>query len=233
MSLQPIWITEDAPPQAFPDVEFALEHPNGLLAVGGDLGPARLMCAYRRGVFPWFSRGQPILWWSPDPRAVLFPGDLHITRSLRKTLRQERYRITMNQAFERVIRHCAAPRTMQNDTWITNPMIDAYCRLHECGHAHSVEAWDADQLVGGLYGVSIGQVFFGESMFSRAPDSSKVALAHLCRVGYLLIDCQLPNDHLTRLGSVNLRRREFTALLDRWCDADDPSGVAEMVWTQR
>ena len=218
MSLQPIWITDDAPPGAFPDVEFALTQPNGLLAVGGDLGPERLMCAYRRGVFPWFSEGQPILWWAPDPRAVLFPDDMHIARSLRKTLRRRGYRVTMDRAFERVVRCCAAPRSMQNDTWITHAMIDAYCRIHELGHAHSVETWDREQLVGGLYGVSIGRVFFGESMFARATDSSKVALAHLCRAGYHLIDCQLPNDHLTRLGAVNLRRREFTALLDQWCE---------------
>ena len=217
MTLQPIWITEDAPPHAFPDVEHALAQPNGLLAVGGDLRPARLLQAYRRGVFPWFSEGQPILWWAPDPRAVLFPGSLRISRSLARTQRRGKFRVTVDLAFPQVIRACAAPRSRQNDTWITSQMIDAYCELHNLGRAHSVECWVDDLLAGGIYGVSIGKVFFGESMFTRAPDASKVALAALCRQDYELIDCQLPSDHLTRLGATQIPRRVFTRLLDRWC----------------
>lgn len=215
MTLQPIWITEDAPVHAFPDVDYAMIQPNGLLAVGGDLSPARLLHAYQRGIFPWFSEGQPILWWAPDPRAVLLPATLRISRSLRKTLRREKFRVTFDHAFAHVIQACAAPRAHQNDTWITNDMIDAYCELHRLGFAHSVESWENGQLAGGLYGVGIGKVFFGESMFSRSSDASKVALARLCESGYELIDCQLPSDHLKRLGAIDVPRRQFMALLRR------------------
>lgn len=216
MTLQPIWITEDAPVHAFPDVDYAMIQPNGLLAVGGDLSPARLLHAYQRGIFPWFSEGQPILWWAPDPRAVLLPSALRISRSLKKTLRREKFQVTFDRVFLPVIQACAAPRAHQNDTWITNDMVDAYCALHQRGFAHSVECWEDGELAGGLYGVAIGKIFFGESMFSRSSDASKVALARLCTSGYEVIDCQLPSDHLKRLGATDLPRREFMALLRRW-----------------
>ena len=219
MTLQPIWITDDAPVHAFPDVEYALSQPNGLLAVGGDLSPARLMHAYRRGIFPWFSDGQPILWWAPDPRAVLFPEDLKVSRSLRKTIRRQVFEVRFDTAFDEVIRCCAAPRARQNDTWITAHMIRAYRELHALCHAHSVECWQGGRLAGGLYGVSIGKVFFGESMFSRVSDASKVALHALCQQGYELIDCQLPSAHLARLGAASLPRAAFTRLLARCCEA--------------
>lgn len=216
MTLQPIWLTEDAPAHAFPDVDYAMIQPNGLLAVGGDLSPARLLHAYQRGIFPWFSEGQPILWWAPDPRAVLLPRELKISRSLRKTLRREVFEVSFDRAFAQVIEACAAPRGHQNDTWITAHMIAAYCALHARGFAHSVECWQNGELVGGLYGVAIGQVFFGESMFSRVSDASKVALTALCRSGYELIDCQLPSDHLKRMGAIDIPRRQFMRLLEHW-----------------
>ena len=219
MTLQPIWITEDAPLDAFPDVSFAMIQPNGLLAVGGDLRPDRLLHAYRRGIFPWFSDAQPILWWAPDPRAVLLPEAIKISRSLRKTLRREVFQVTFDRAFPRVIEACAAPRSRQNDTWITTPMVAAYCELHARGVAHSVECWQDGALAGGLYGVAIGKIFFGESMFSHVSDASKVALASLCRSGYELIDCQLPSEHLKRMGAIDIPRREFMDKLAHWRDA--------------
>ena len=221
MTLQPIWLTEDAPVHAFPDVDHAMIQPNGLLAVGGDLSPARLLHAYRRGIFPWFSDAQPILWWAPDPRAVLLPRAIRVSRSLRKTLRREVFQVSFDRAFPQVIRACAAPRGHQNDTWITGPMIDAYCTLHARGFAHSVECWQDGELAGGLYGVAIGKVFFGESMFSRVTDASKVALATLCGCGYELIDCQLPSDHLKRMGATEIPRREFMELLGYWREAPE------------
>ena len=216
MTLQPIWITDDAPVHAFPDVDFAMIQPNGLLAVGGDLSPARLLHAYQRGIFPWFSEAQPILWWAPDPRAVLLPEAIKISRSLKKTLRRGVFQVTFDQVFPRVIEACAAPRGHQNDTWITNHMVAAYCELHARGFAHSVECWQDGALVGGLYGVAIGKVFFGESMFSRVSDASKVALVTLCQSGYELIDCQLPSDHLKRMGATEIPRRDFMRLLLQW-----------------
>jgi leucyl/phenylalanyl-tRNA--protein transferase len=219
MTLQPIWITEDAPLHAFPDVDNAMIQPNGLLAVGGDLSPGRLLHAYQRGIFPWFSDAQPILWWAPDPRAVLLPEAIKISRSLRKTLRRDVFQVTFDRVFPRVIEACAAPRARQNDTWITHHMVAAYCELHARGFAHSVECWQDGTLVGGLYGVAIGRVFFGESMFSHVSDASKVALATLCRSGYELIDCQLPSDHIKRMGATDMPRRDFMDLLARWRDA--------------
>lgn len=216
MTLQPIWITDDAPAHAFPDVDNAMIQPNGLLAVGGDLSPARLLHAYQRGIFPWFSIGQPILWWAPDPRAVLFPRTMKISRSLKKTLRREVFEVSFDRVFPRVIQACAAPRGQQNDTWITGQMISAYCELHSRGFAHSVECWKDGELAGGLYGVAVGKVFFGESMFSHVSDASKVALAALCRSGYEVIDCQLPSDHLKRLGAIDLPRRQFMRVLEHW-----------------
>ena len=220
---RPSCLTDSAPVDAFPDVDAALRDPNGLLAIGGDLGPERLLYGYRRGIFPWYSDEQPILWWSPDPRAVLFPGDLKISRSLRRRLARDEYRVSVDAAFASVVRGCAAPRENQEGTWITDEMVEAYVRLHALGHAHSYECWRGDELVGGLYGVEIGRVFFGESMFSRVSDASKVALVELCRRDYALVDCQLPNQHLARLGAREISRREFVSMLDRWCGPDPAS----------
>lgn len=216
----PCWLS--AADQKFPDVNLALREPDGLLALGGDLHPGRLLAAYRQGIFPWYDEGQPILWWSPDPRAVLFPSRLKISRSLAKTLRQGRYRVTMDQDFRAVMAACAAPRKGAAGTWITPAMLEAYSELHTRGYAHSVEAWDNGRLAGGLYGVALGKVFFGESMFSRSADASKVALVHLARHleswGYALIDCQVYNDHLASLGAELIPRSEFISLLSRWID---------------
>jgi leucyl/phenylalanyl-tRNA--protein transferase len=197
----------------FPPVERALEEPNGLLAIGGCLDPDWLLEAYRRGIFPWFSPGQPIMWWSPDPRMVLFPERLQVARSLHKVLRQGVYTVTLDRAFGAVIRACAEPRDADGGTWITADMIAAYTRLHELGHAHSVEAWCGDELAGGLYGVALGRVFFGESMFFRRTNASKVAFVRLVRQlqqwGFTLIDCQMSTGHLKRFGAVEIARVEF------------------------
>jgi leucyl/phenylalanyl-tRNA--protein transferase len=209
----------------FPPVDQALSDPNGLLAVGGRLTPRCLLRAYRGGIFPWYSEGQPLLWWSPDPRMVLYPEELRITRSLRKTLGHNSFLITFDQAFDRVITACASQRRDDDGTWITADMIAAYCRLHEMGYAHSVEAWCGEELVGGLYGIAIGQVFFGESMFHRFRDASKVALVHLVRrliaAGFRLIDCQVASAHLVSLGATEISRQRFIRELDRWC-GDQP-----------
>ena len=227
IALRPYLLAPHAPPDAFPDPALALDVPNGLLAAGGDLGPERLLCAYRRGIFPWFSEGQPILWWSPDPRAVLWPEALHVSRTLRRTQRRATFTISTDTAFDRVVRECAAPREGREDTWITRDMAAAYGRLHRAGHAHSIECWRGAKLAGGLYGVALGRVFFGESMFSRAPDASKIALAHLCTLGFGLIDCQIPNAHLARLGAVEMSRRRFLTLLDELCDAPGPCAFGD------
>jgi leucyl/phenylalanyl-tRNA--protein transferase len=212
------WLPRGRADIAFPPVETALHEPNGLLAAGGDLSPERLLSAYRQGIFPWYSEGQPILWWSPDPRAVLFPERLHISRSLRKALRRSPYAITVDQDFAAVIQGCReVPRKQGPGTWIVSEMLQAYCRLHDRGHAHSIECWQGGRLVGGLYGVALGQVFFGESMFSLAPDASKIAFVHLARSGkYRLIDCQQPSEHLSRLGAECIPRREFTRLVSTY-----------------
>lgn len=208
-------------PRAFPDVHRALRHPNGLLAAGGDLSPQRLTSAYRRGIFPWYSPGDPILWWSPDPRTVLDPDRIHISRSLRKRLRQRALGVTLDRDFSRVIQGCAAPRHAEGGTWIVPEMIAAYETLHRLGFAHSVEVWEGDALVGGLYGVAIGRVFYGESMFSLVSDASKVALVQLCqtlaRWGFGLIDCQMRTEHLLSLGAEEVSRARFVVLLDRFC----------------
>ena len=204
----------------FPPLESALAEPNGLLAGGGDLSPARLVSAYTQGVFPWYAQGEPILWWSPDPRMVLFPGEIRISRSLAKTLRHKDYEVRLDTAFGEVVAACAcAPRAGQSGTWITAEMQAAYRRLHELGFAHSVETWIDGRLAGGLYGIAIGRAFFGESMFARATDASKIALAHLGtqlqRLGFGIIDCQMETAHLASLGARPIPRREFRALLDR------------------
>ena len=203
----------------FPPVKLA--SPEGLLAVGGDLRAERLLEAYRHGIFPWYNPGQPILWWSPDPRAVLFPAKLKIARSLRKTLRKNIYDVTLDTAFRDVMRQCALPRSGNpaGGTWITPEMIDAYSVLHDRGYAHSVESRREGKLAGGLYGVAMGNAFFGESMFSRETDSSKVAFVHLVRQlerwGYAFIDCQISSAHLFSLGAEEIRRHDFMARLER------------------
>lgn len=201
----------------FPPVDQAMHQPNGLLAAGGDLTPARLLDAYRHGIFPWFSQDDPILWWSPDPRMVLFPGELKISRSLHKTLLRGQYEVRTDSAFEQVMRACAMPREGQNGTWIQEEMVQAYVRLHHMGHAHSIETWMNGELAGGLYGVSIGRMFYGESMFSRKTDASKIALAHLTaqlkRWNFGMIDCQMNTSHLASLGAREIPRTEFIARL--------------------
>lgn len=207
------WLSPDDPVDRFPPHEAALREPAGLLAAGGDLDPERLVAAYRRGIFPWFSPGEPVLWWSPDPREVLFPDEFHRSRSLRRTLRAGRFEMRWNSGFAAVIERCAAPREGGGGTWITPQMRRAYTQLHERGIAHSVESWRAGELVGGLYGVQIGAVFCGESMFSEIADASKAALAELVACcparGIRLIDCQMPSTHLRSLGSRPISRAQF------------------------
>ena len=204
------WLQAGAP---FPPVSAALTEPNGLLAAGGELSSARLLDAYRHGIFPWFSRGQPVLWWSPDPRMVLFPPELKVRRSLRKALRNREYEIRADTAFRRVMMACAEPRAGQDGTWITPEMIAAYCELHAQGVAHSVEMWLGGELAGGLYGVALGRMFYGESMFSRVPDASKIALVHLVRQlerwDFGMIDCQMATAHLASLGAREIARPLF------------------------
>lgn len=213
---------------AFPPVERALREPNGLLAAGGDLSPQRLVNAYRAGIFPWFEQGQPILWWSPDPRTVLRPDQVHVSRSLAKLMRQGRFTVTFDQAFSDVITACAAPRDYTDQTWITGAMRQAYGQLHALGYAHSVEVWEGEQLAGGLYGVAMGQVFFGESMFSRADNASKVGFVtlarHLAASGFVLIDCQMPTRHLESLGAAPMPRSEFVQILRDHIDAPSIAG---------
>ncbi len=211
------WLPE-AP--VFPPLSTALSEPNGLLAAGGDLSPERILAAYRQGIFPWFAAGDPILWWSPDPRMVLFPAELRISRSLAKVLRNQDYDVRLDTDFAAVIGTCAStPRDGQPGTWITAEMQVAYHRLHELGYAHSVETWMNGKLAGGLYGLALGRAFYGESMFSRRRDASKIALAHLCehlrRHEFGIIDCQMETSHLASLGARPIPRRDFIAQLDR------------------
>lgn len=210
------------PKQDFPPVTKALREPDGLLAIGGCLSQSRLLNAYRHGVFPWYNPGEPILWWSPDPRLVLFPDQLIISRSLRKTLRKATFSVTFDQAFNEVITACADPRKDSTGTWITTAVNSAYNQLHKAGFAHSVETWQDDKLVGGLYGVALGQVFFGESMFHTQTDVSKVAFAtlveHLQSWGYRLIDCQVHTRHLESFGARQIDRNAFIKRLDQYCD---------------
>jgi leucyl/phenylalanyl-tRNA--protein transferase len=198
-------------------VEQALEYPEGLLAAGGDLSPARLVNAYRQGIFPWYSEGQPILWWSPAPRCVLYPQSVHVSRRLRRHYHQGGFSLTADRAFEEVIEACAAPRPGQDETWITGDMLEAYVRLHRLGIAHSVETWVDGKLAGGIYGLALGRVFFGESMFSRQQDASKVALVALCRQlqswDFTVLDCQVSNPHLLSMGAVEVSRETFQDML--------------------
>jgi len=225
----PYWIDANDQNLNFPDVAFALTEPDGLLAIGGDLSPERLLMAYRNGIFPWYNAEEPILWWCPNPRSVLFPDQFKLSRSLRKTRAKTTYTITIDTAFSEVINACCEARKDQPGTWITAEMRSAYCEMHKLGYAHSIECWDNDQLIGGLYGMSIGQVFFGESMFSRKTDSSKLAFAYLVdklkEWDFTLIDCQVKTAHLTSLGAEDIPREQFIKLLHRWCSTS-PKPIA-------
>ena len=205
----------------FPDVNCSLNNPNGLLAIGGDLSINRLLAAYKKGIFPWFNEGQPILWWSPNPRCVMKPNEMHISRSLSKHLRSKKFIITYNQNFKNVINECSSNRN-NNDTWLTNSMIEAYINLHNSGYAHSVECWHDQKLVGGLYGVAMGKIFFGESMFSKESDASKISLVYLsrrlCEMRFKIIDCQISSDHLLKLGAKLISRKKFTKILINYCN---------------
>ena len=205
-----------SPTVPFPDVELALDEPNGLIAIGGDLSTERLLSAYRQGIFPWYSEGEPVLWYSPNPRMVITKDTLHISKSLEKVLRSNRFEVRMNMRFEQVISQCKnIKRKEQDSTWIDNDMVQAYIQLHHQGHAHSIEVYENDHLAGGLYGVAIGKVFFGESMFSCASNASKVALVYLLKnTDYQLIDCQVENPHLKSLGAFNIERSAFVQQLE-------------------
>ncbi len=209
------------PEQPFPPLYKALNHPNGLLAFGGCLSPRRIINAYRHGIFPWYNPGEPILWWSPDPRLVLFPENIKVSRSLNKTLRKQLFDIRYDRAFDQVMSACAAPRHEDGGTWITEEMKQAYQNLHKLGFAHSYEAWLDGKLVGGLYGIAIGQVFFGESMFHTKTDASKVVFVHMVRQltawGYRVIDCQVRSEHLLSLGAEDIPREDFQILLQELC----------------
>jgi len=211
---------------AFPPLTKALAEPNGLLAAGGDLSASRLIDAYRHGIFPWFSEGEPVLWWSPDPRMVLVPGEFKISRSLRKRIKQDNHEVRVDCQFETVMRACAAPRDDQAGTWITDDMITAYVALHRRGLAHSVETWIDGELTGGLYGVSLGRMFYGESMFTRATDASKIALAHLTRQlarwQFGLIDCQMATGHLASLGAREIARAVFVRRVAELVNLEPP-----------
>lgn len=210
----------------FPSTSTALREPNGLLMAGGNLSHKRLLAAYQAGVFPWYEAGEPILWWSPDPRCVIWPEDIHITRSLRKTLRSQHFEVTENLAYREVMKQCGAPRKGSTGTWITEEMIEAYCELHQMGIAHSLEVWKGHQLVGGLYGIRLGRVFVGESMFSRERDASKVALVHLAQCGrYRMIDCQLETPHLASMGATTIERRHYIHLLQEYGDFPSETSV--------
>ena len=220
--MQIIALDPSRPEQDFPNLDKALRDPNGLLAIGGCLSQIRLINAYRQGIFPWYNPDEPILWWSPNPRLVLFPDKLIISRSLKKTLRRNTFTVTFDQAFQEVITACASLREEKTGTWITKEINLAYTDLHKAGYAHSVETWLNGQLVGGLYGVALGQVFFGESMFHRTTDASKVAFVHLVeqlkRWEYQLIDCQVHTSHLSSFGAINFARNEFKNLLNKYCE---------------
>jgi len=217
-----VWLTPDDPPQQFPPVETALREPDGLLAAGGDLRPERLLAAYRQGIFPWYDEGQPLLWWSPDPRCVFQKGDFHVSRRMRRELRRSTAELRFNTAFAEVIRACAAPRRYEHGTWITDDMIDAYERLHRAGWAHSIEVWQDEALIGGLYGLVIGRAVFGESMFSLRSNASKIALLALDRMlsddTFGIIDCQVQSSHLLSLGATTIPRSSFVATLGRLCE---------------
>lgn len=226
------WLSPSVPDD-FPAISEALDEPNGLIAAGGDLEPGRLLAAYSRGIFPWYEEGQPILWWSPNPRAILWPGALKVSRSLRRSIARRGYELAIDTAFDEVVAGCAAPRRYGGCTWITADMARAYSRLHALGWAHSFETWLDGELVGGLYGVAIGRVFFGESMFTRATDASKVAFVRaidfLKTRGFALIDCQVASEHLASLGAECIPRSRFVRYLHEYCR---PPGAPES-WSSR
>ena len=206
----------------FPDIADALKNPNGLLAIGGDLDETRLLNAYQKGIFPWFNEGQPILWWTPNPRCILKPNKIHISHSLKKCLRKNQFQITYNKSFANVISQCSINRNKDNDTWLTNDMKKAFINLHKTGYAHSVECWHNKELVGGLYGIAMGKIFFGESMFSRMSNTSKITLVHLAKrleeMNFQLIDCQISSKHLQTLGAELITRNQFTKFLKDFCN---------------
>ena len=208
---------DEDPGSSFPPTAEALEVPNGLLAWGGDLHPERLLNAYRAGIFPWYTEGQPLLWWSPAPRCVIFPTDIHVSKRTCRRYNSSRYTLTADKDFASVIQACAETRSAEAGTWITRQMLVAFMELHRLGHAHSIEAWRDGQLAGGIYGLSIGSVFFGESMFTRQSDAGKIAQISLCRQlqgwSYSMLDCQVSNPHLLRMGAVEITRRQFENLL--------------------
>lgn len=222
------WISETDPPQAFPDVNTACTEPDGLLAAGGDLSEQRLLYAYRHGIFPWYEDGQPILWWSPNPRCIIRPNQFHVSRRLRRDLRKSQFEVSFNQAFSDVITACAGERAGQQGTWITADMALAYQNLHTSGWAHSVEVWSDGELCGGIYGLAIGKVFFGESMFSRQSNASKLAMLVLCaeldKAGFVVLDCQVESPHLMSLGAELLGREKFADLLCIACKSQSRFG---------
>ena len=219
---QLFWVKDNLLAANFPTVEKALRDPDGLLAIGGDLSTQRLLQAYKNGIFPWYNEGQPIMWWSPDPRCVLVPNEIRISRSLKKRLLKNKFKITYNTAFTDVLNACAASRKGVEDTWITNKIKSAYFSLFKLGYAHSVECWRDNKLVGGLYGLAMGKVFFGESMFSRESDASKTALVNLGqqldKMDFRLIDCQVHSEHLQTLGAKPMQRELFIQILNNYCN---------------
>ncbi len=218
-------ITDDTPETQFPSADSATEE--GLVAVGGEISVKRVLSAYRQGIFPWYSEDQPVLWWSPEPRAILFPDSIKISRSFKKTLRKKAFHVSADQAFTDVIRACAGPRIQSpgGGTWITDDMMNTYTRLHQLGYAHSIEVWRDEQLVGGLYGLALGSAFFGESMYSHAVDASKIALVALAEFASNnnidFIDCQLPTEHLSNMGAINISRKKYLLLLEKALCQDD------------
>ena len=217
-----IWLSPDDPPSNFPPVSAALTEPDGLLAAGGDLSAERLLCAYRKGIFPWYDDGQPLLWWSPDPRCVFLPGDYRVSRRLQRELQNSSAEIRVNTCFPDVVQHCAGPRKSEQGTWITPAIMNAFDGLHEHRWAHSIEVWESGELVGGLYGLAIGRVFFGESMFSRKSNTSKIALLYLANrltAGDIeLLDCQVVSGHLMTLGARTMPRNDFVRTLESACE---------------
>ncbi len=221
------WVKDNLLATDFPPVDKALRDPDGLLAIGGDLSEERLLDAYKKGIFPWYNEGQPIMWWSPDPRCILTMDELKISRSLAKRLRQNKFTITYDTVFNDVLNACAAARKGIDDTWIKNDIKEAYTNLYNRGYAHSIECWLDEKLVGGLYGLALGKIFFGESMFSRESDASKVALVHLSQQlsekEFRLIDCQVHSPHLQSLGAKPMKRESFIQLLNNFCNNDKTS----------